>query len=188
MVVVRIVDNNEIEYGVHIYENNENGEVFVQDDFHCHAEEDGFDTVFGTNDEQVTVQINPTKFIANNIVDHIVSCYLGETYDEKLARDCIADALYDVHQEILEHIDELMMSKYLEEDNLTIKGDDKMKYEALCKHNCIDCAGYEITGDCNHGCFNCIHFDGGNCVNCSSNYYGCEGGVVAGNCHEWKGE
>lgn len=188
MVVVRIVDNNEIEYGVYIYENNENGEVFVQDDFHCHAEEDGFDTIFGTNDEQVTVQINPTKFIAKNIVDDIVSRRQGEIYDEDICDDFVNNYFEDIIMGYVRTMVDEMMNEHLEEDNLTIKGSDKMKYEAQCKHNCINCAGFETTGECNHGCFDCIHYDGGNCVNSSSNYYGCEGDVMAGDCHEWEGE
>ena len=56
-----------------------------------------------------------------------------------------------------------------------------------CKHNCTNCAGYETTGDCNHGCFDCTNFDGGNCINPESNYYGCYGGEVAADCHEWEG-
>ena len=63
-----------------------------------------------------------------------------------------------------------------------------MKYEAQCKHNCINCAGFETTGECNHGCFDCIHYDGGNCINSNSNYYGYEGDICGGDCHNWKGQ
>lgn len=121
MVVVRIIDNNEIEYGVHIYENNENGEVFVQDDFHCNAEEDGFDTIFGTNDEQVTVQINPMKFIAKNIVDNIVSCRPGEMYDEDICDMFVNDYFEEIIMGYVRTIVDEMMREHLEEDNLTIK-------------------------------------------------------------------
>ncbi|MBR3208699.1 MAG: hypothetical protein IKF82_00365 [Bacilli bacterium] len=121
MVVIKIVDNNEIEYGIHVYENNENGEVFVQDDFHCHAEEDGFDTIFGTNDEQVLVQINPAKFIAQHITDHIMSCH-PETYDKKRAYDCLYDYFSDHTSEIIEEIDKLM-KEHLKKNNLTIKNE-----------------------------------------------------------------
>lgn len=59
-------------------------------------------------------------------------------------------------------------------------------YEAQCKHKCEKCAGYETTGDCNHGCFDCIHFNGNNCTNLESNYYDCHGEECAGDCHKWE--
>ena len=109
-MIIKILVNGK-EYGVDVYENNFDGEVQVNDTFHCEAEEDGLDTIFGTNDQMITVKI----------------------------------------------------------------GDDTM-YEPQCKHACTNCVGYETTGDCNHGCFDCTHFDGGNCTNPKSNYYGCYGG------------
>lgn len=114
MVVVKILINGK-EYGVDMSENNYAGEVEIHDTFHCEAEEDGRDTIFGTNDPMITIKI----------------------------------------------------------------GDDIMK----CKHNCEDCGA--TNGECVHGCFDCIHFDGGNCVHCGSSNYGCAGDVVAADCGEW---
>ena len=128
-MIVKILVNGK-EFGVNVYENNFDGEVQVNDTFHCEAKEDGFDTIFGTNDQMITVNIS--------------------------------------YNDIKE-----------------IKGDNTM-YDPQCKHACTNCAGYETTSNCNHGCFDCIHFDGGNCVNCRSNYYNCEGNIPAADCHTWE--
>ena len=78
------------------------GEVEVHDTFHCAAEEDGLDTIFGTNDPMITVKIR----------------------------------------------------------------DDNMEEE--------------------HGCHDCAHFDGGNCIHSGSSHYGCEGDINAKDCSKWK--
>ena len=98
MVVVKILVNGN-EYGGDMSENNYAGEVEIHDTFHCEAEEDGCDTIFGTNDPMVTIKIN----------------------DEE-----------------------------------------------------------------EHGCWDCGHFDGGNCIHAGSSHYGCEGDVNAADCNEWE--
>ena len=56
---MKIADANGTVLGaVEIYENNYNGEVSVNDTFHCNAEVTDFDTIFGTNDFEVVVCIN----------------------------------------------------------------------------------------------------------------------------------
>ena len=190
-MIVKILINGK-EYGVDVYENNFDGEVQVNDTFHCEAEADSRDTIFGTNDQMVTVKISYEdiiEIIKKEMIEDSISILLsrgtGNTYDRDMAFDTAHDVLSDLKYEIADEVDNIMTEKYTCEDNLTIKGDDTM-YEPQCKHNCADCAGYETTGDCNHGCHDCIHFDGGNCVNSCSNYYGCEGGECAADCHEWK--
>jgi len=101
MVVVKILVNGK-EYGIDMNENNYAGEVEIHDTFHCETEEDGCDTIFGTNDPMVTIKI----------------------------------------------------------------GDDNMEEE--------------------HGCWDCGHFDGGNCIHAGSSHYGCEGDVNAADCNEWE--
>lgn len=100
-MIIKILVNGK-EFGIDVSENNYMGEVEVHETFHCTAEEDGLDTIFGTNDPMITVKI----------------------------------------------------------------GDDNMKEE--------------------HGCDDCSHFDGGNCINAESNYYGCTGGIPAADCHVWN--
>jgi len=57
-MILRIVDENNSAIGaIHVYENNYNGEVSIIDTFHCKAVETGFDTIFGSNDQEVVVQI-----------------------------------------------------------------------------------------------------------------------------------
>lgn len=100
-MIVKILINGK-EYGINVSENNYMGEVEVHDTFHCAAEEDGLDTIFGTNDQMITVKI----------------------------------------------------------------GDDNMEEE--------------------HGCWDCSHFDGGNCIHSGSSHYGCEGNINAKDCSEWE--
>ena len=55
-MIIKILVNGK-EFGIDVYENNFDGEVQVNDTFHCEAEEDGLDTIFGTNDQMITVKI-----------------------------------------------------------------------------------------------------------------------------------
>lgn len=58
-MILKIVDAKGTVLGaVEIYENNYNGEVSVNDTFHCKAEVADSDTIFGTNDSEVVVCIN----------------------------------------------------------------------------------------------------------------------------------
>ncbi len=58
-MILKIVDAKGTVLGaVNVYENNYNGEVSVNDTFHCKAEVVDFDTIFGTNDSEVVVCIN----------------------------------------------------------------------------------------------------------------------------------
>lgn len=98
-MIVKILVNGK-EYGVDVYENNFDGEVQVNNTFHCKAEADGFDTIFGTNDQMITIKIDDN-----------------------------------------------------EEE---------------------------------HGCWDCSHFDGGNCMHAGSSHYGCEGDVNVADCNEWE--
>ena len=57
-MILKILDANGTVLGaVNVYENNYNGEVSIIDTFHCKAVETGFDTIFGSNDQEVVVQI-----------------------------------------------------------------------------------------------------------------------------------
>ena len=58
-MILKIVDANGTVLGaVNVYENNYNGEVSVNDTFHCEAEVADLDTIFGTNDSEIVVCIN----------------------------------------------------------------------------------------------------------------------------------
>lgn len=57
-MILKIVDDTgAVISAIHVYENNYNGEVSVNDTFHCKAEVANFDTIFGSNDQEVVVQI-----------------------------------------------------------------------------------------------------------------------------------
>lgn len=55
-MILKILINGK-EYGIQIYENNFDGEVEVQDTYHLEVIDSGFDDIFGTNDEQITVKL-----------------------------------------------------------------------------------------------------------------------------------
>ena len=179
MVSIRVYDReNDVEYGALVYENNENGEVFVHDEFHCVAAEDGFDNIFGTNDEMITIVLDPAviaKKAAEYIVDHIVTEHHGETYDHELADRCTNDYLSDLHGAIVDQIDQLMMKDYLKEDNLTIKNKEESE-----KMDIYDDAPA-------HGCWDCANFDGDICVEMQSGSYGRCPDCAAEDCDYWDG-
>ena len=76
-MIVKILVSGK-EFGVNVYENNFDGEVQVNDTFHCKAEADGRDTIFGTNDENITVVIPmdeiKKEIIAKVIKKDIINC------------------------------------------------------------------------------------------------------------------
>ena len=194
-MIVNILINGK-QFGIDVYENNPNGEVQINDTFHLKEDEIDIerDTVFGTLDNQITVKIpyeTIKEIVKNDMIEDIVSILrsrgAGNTYDRGHAFDTANDILSDLKYDIADAADKIMTEKYTTDDNLEIKGDDII-YDSQCKHACKNCAGYETTGDCNHGCFDCSHFDGGNCINMESNYYGCEGDIYAADCHTWDGE
>ena len=125
-MILRTIDQFGNESAVFLYENNENGEVFVQDTFHCEVVDESLDSVFGTNEQQVTIinkLSNQRETIANAIVDDIVSTRMGEMYDEEILDMFVNDFFAEEMEKIREIVDEKMMNDYLEEDNMTIKED-----------------------------------------------------------------
>ena len=65
-MILKVVDENNGTIGaVQVYENNENGELTVQDTHHIRALEYGSDDVFGTNDEEVIVIVDITEYKEN---------------------------------------------------------------------------------------------------------------------------
>ena len=65
-MILKIVDSKGTVLGaVNVYENNCNGEVFINDTFHCEAKVDDLDTIFGTNDSEVVVCID--KEVIKNV-------------------------------------------------------------------------------------------------------------------------
>lgn len=89
-MILKVLDENKCTIGaVKVYENNENGELSVQDTYHIKAITDGLDSVFGTNDEEVRVIIDIAEFKENCLI-------AGEVYkeweycnDEDFYRECM---------------------------------------------------------------------------------------------------
>ena len=125
-MILKIVDPSfTLSVGVQVYENNFDGEVSVQDTYHVDViADDEMDDIFGSNEQQVTVQIKPQLLrvaIAKDIVDDIVSQRRGQSYypDEDL--DYFVNNFLEAETEhIRELVDEMMMD-HLEDDNITVK-------------------------------------------------------------------
>ena len=66
-MIIEIFDKDNLTYGIHVYENNENGEVFLQDTYHCDAKVNGYDDIFGTNDEKITVYLEGDEIMEERI-------------------------------------------------------------------------------------------------------------------------
>ncbi|MBR2557959.1 MAG: hypothetical protein IKE95_06315 [Methanobrevibacter sp.] len=65
-MILRIFDKNNGTIGaVHVYENNENGELCVQDTYHIKNVSDSCDSVFGTNETELVVTIDVSEFKEN---------------------------------------------------------------------------------------------------------------------------
>lgn len=123
-MILKIADTNGTVLGaVNVYENDYNGEVSIMDTFHVDVEETGFDTVLGTNDQEVVIQLNQNlkrNFVADEIVADILSQRAGQIYDEELLCEFTNDYFESELEKIREIVDEKMQD-YLEDDNLTVK-------------------------------------------------------------------
>lgn len=77
-MIIQILNKNNLEAGVYVHENNENGEAFLHETYHCDAQENGKDTIFGTNDEKITVQLK-----GDEIMEERICSLLEEAVDNK---------------------------------------------------------------------------------------------------------
>lgn len=189
-MIVKILINGK-EYGVDVYENNFDGEVQVNDTFHCEAEADGRDTIFGTNDENITVVIPMDEIkesiiaeMIDDVVDDLRSRGVGNTYDIDHAYEYTAIRLADLKATIANEADQIMTNQHTTADGFTII-DDVLKD---CPHKCGDCIGTDEYGTgCMHGCHDCGHNDGSTCLNGESGYYGHDVCQCAHDCVDWNG-
>lgn len=192
-MICKILVNGK-EFGVDVYENNFDGEVQVNDTFHCKAHESGRDTIFGSNDQQIVIELPLDEvkdairpFIIKQLIDDIVnklrSRETGNTYDDDMADEYTNDRLSDLQREISNGVDKVMTDKWTTADGLTIIDDELVH----CPHKCGDCIGTELYGEsCAHGCHDCGYFDGGNCIHSGCSHVGCLGGECACDCGEWN--
>ena len=123
-MILKVVDETGAAIAaIHVYENNYNGDVSVNDTYHCDVEAVEMDSIFGTNDKEVTIQLDHNlkrKFAADEIVADIVSQRAGQVYDEELLCEFTNDYFESELEKIREIVDEKMQD-YLEDDNLTVK-------------------------------------------------------------------
>lgn len=54
-------ENGNTTLATQIYENNETGELTVQDTYNCTAKNEGIDTIFGTNDQEITIKAHKNE-------------------------------------------------------------------------------------------------------------------------------
>ena len=122
-MILKVVDEIKGTIGaVQVYENNEKGNVSIMDTYHVDAEETGFDTVFGTNDEEVVIQLDQKlkrNFVAEEIVADIVSQRAGQMYDEELLCE-FTNAYFESGLEKIRGLVDERMQDYMEDDNLTV--------------------------------------------------------------------
>lgn len=123
-MILKVVDETGAAIAaIHVYENNYNGEVSVNDTYHCDVEAVEVDSIFGTNDKELTIQLDynlKRNFVAEEIVADIVSQRAGQIYDEELLCEFTNDYFESELEKIREIVDEKMQD-YLEDDNLTVK-------------------------------------------------------------------
>ena len=123
-MILKVVDETGAAIAaIHVYENNYNGDVSVNDTYHCDVEAVELDSVFGTNDKSVAIQLDHNfkrNFVADEIVADLVSQRVGQVYDEELLCEFTNDYFESELEKIREIVDEKMQD-YLEDDNLTVK-------------------------------------------------------------------
>lgn len=127
-MIVKILDQNgHVAGGVQVYENNFDGEVSIQDTYHVQIVDDSSkDDIFGTNEEQITIQVKPQLLrvaIAKDIVDDIVSQRKGQTYDPDEDLDYFVNNFLEAETEYIRELVDEMMMDHLEDDNITVKED-----------------------------------------------------------------
>ena len=123
-MILKVVDETGAAIAaIHVYENNYNGEVSVNDTYHCDVEAVELDSIFGTNDQEVPIQLDynlKRNFVAEEIVADIVSQRAGQVYDEEILCEFVNHYFESELEKIRELVDEKMQD-YLEDDNLTVK-------------------------------------------------------------------
>ena len=89
-MILKIVDkNNSTIAAVHVYENDENGELCVQDTYHIKEVFENCDSVFGTNDTQLEVIIDIAEFKENCLIAGEVYHEFEDCNDEDFYRECM---------------------------------------------------------------------------------------------------
>ena len=90
-MILKVVDENNSTIGaVQVYENNFDGKTEVQDAYHIKAINDGFDSVFGSNDEEIAVIIDIGEFKENCLIaGEVFAQWNGECDDEYFYKNCI---------------------------------------------------------------------------------------------------
>ena len=122
-MILKVLDGCAVIAAVHVYENNYDGEVLVNDTYHCDVEAVERDSIFGTNDKEVTIQLDHSlkrNFVTDEIVADIVSQRTGQVYDEELLCE-FTNAYFESELEKIRELVDERMQDYLEEDNLTLK-------------------------------------------------------------------
>lgn len=90
-MILKIVDSNDGTIGaVQVYENNENGEISVQDTYHIKDVSDKSDSVFGTNETELVVTIDIGEFKQNCMIAGEVYSEWNDCADEDFYKNCMS--------------------------------------------------------------------------------------------------
>ena len=91
-MILKVVDENDSTIGaVHVYENNENGELSVHDTYHIKDISDKSDSVFGTNETELVVTIDIGEFKVNCIIaGEVYNKWDGACEDEEFYKNCMS--------------------------------------------------------------------------------------------------
>lgn len=89
-MIVRIVEKDgKVIGGIQVYENSFDGRTKVQDTYHIEALEFGSDSIFGGNEEEVSVIIDVSEFKDNCLIAGNVYHEFEDFNDDDFYRNCI---------------------------------------------------------------------------------------------------
>ena len=89
-MIVKIVEKDgKVIGGIQVYENSFDGKTKVQDTYHIEALEYGSDSIFGSNEEEVSVIIDVSEFKDNCLIAGNVYHEFEDCVDEDFYKNCI---------------------------------------------------------------------------------------------------
>ena len=89
-MIVKIVEKDgKVIGGIQVYENSFDGRTEVQDTYHISALEYGSDSIFGSNEEEISVIIDVAEFKENCLIAGEVYHEVTDFNDEVFYKNCI---------------------------------------------------------------------------------------------------
>ena len=89
-MIVRILEKDgKVIGGIQVYENSFDGRTEVQDTYHIKSIEYGSDSIFGSNEEEISVIIDVAEFKENCLIAGEVYHEFEDVNDEDFYRECM---------------------------------------------------------------------------------------------------